>query len=102
MRPRGLGPARAEPALQDKAAQGCIQKGLMRRAPGVRMQERERHSQQSTVLPALPLARGALVLGWGRAGPGQQLRVEPDGAIGAGGEDPGLGGVEEDVEDAQV
>jgi len=33
---------------------------------------------------------------------GQELRVEPDGAVGAGGEDPGLGGVEEDVEDAQV
>lgn len=68
MRPHSPGPAQAAPALQEKAAQDCIQKSLMSKAPGVCVQEREQRSRHSAVVPALPLARGMRVLGWGGGG----------------------------------
>lgn len=95
----GAGTGRA--GTQDNVTQVCTQKCLIIKFPPP-----PRSLCAGAGLP-FPAERsvhshGVGGTGWGHAGSTQQLRVKPDGAVGARGEDPRLGGVEEHIEDAQV
>lgn len=88
-------------AVQDNVTRVCTQKCLI-----IKLPPPPRSLCAGAGLP-FPAERsvhshGVGGTGWGHAGSTQQLRVKPDGAVGARGEDPRLGGVEEHIEDAQV